>query len=533
MALQPFNWQTIRCAQPTCSKRRQVEEEEQRAQRFMAAGVKPRTFETLSITCSGCKQVYYCSSACKRQHYSSHALVCLGIETLLTADTVHVRLKNVWSRVSDNNRRGEYRDSAELLYNTVSFIDFHLGFGKEQPDLGTTPMWRTAYVTWRAKYELGVSLYNLKSDDALSASESTLMSAIRVLEPWMDSKQQEGTGDRNDASEDKCNRGELQHAIVDSEQAIARVLMQKRDLDFAVTHISRAVEVAEMLYKEPSAGIIEREDRLYKLFHVLSSAAQIFVRKKEFPSAVLYYTRAYTAVSDFYGPAHPLIQEVVETLAETCMLCEDYEQAARWARLNYDILTDKRYGLDSEGPLMAATALQLSEICWRSVRSTSDKNSSNSNGVSGPGTGTGTGTGSLFVLDPSEGEVFARKAADVFVRLNGNGKLAVVPYLRSLREVLQVKGDFGEEPKRLLERALVILSKKVAKNDPAAVDPCIATLEALSMFHQRRADSYSAYDDDSYSVGRRAEEIKASKMYFEQAICSRAKFNKRFGGQFK
>ena len=295
------------------------------------------------------------------------------------------------------------------------------------------------------------------------------------------------------------NLTDTAQALCSACMALDRVVDAELHAAAATSYAFEALALAEIAVahdtEDTDAAALREEERSYPAFHALCASAQLYLRQDRLDEAAERYLAAVELATRFHGTVNALAQEALECLASTYLQAGDYGATARWARTSYNALADfTESSADTDDHdldrALGRAAFLLAEASWRS------------------------GGDAVGVED---GVVFARQALAAHARAAPSSKdLAGVAHLRCLSEVLQLGGDLGEEPKRLLERALDVLSWHRSRGG-VAIDKSmslVTILDALARFHERR----------SHRLGDtmlRAEAVKVSRLYYEQALVAR------------
>jgi hypothetical protein len=283
----------------------------------------------------------------------------------------------------------------------------------------------------------------------------------------------------------------LRH-LTDTATALCSACVALRRYADAERHAADAITFSTTLLSSSNDDPDLEEERSHPAFHALCAAAHVHVRQHRHDAAVERYQAAVELATRYHGTVHPLVQEGLDCVATTYLDAGDYVAAAHWAQTSYDALvSSEEDDKEDNDRALGRAAFLLAEACWRSDGA---------------------------AVDPAHGEACARQALAAQARWAPSTKdVAAVAHLHCLSEVLQLRGDLGDEPQRLLERAVNIVSWHRSRGAADVADACtslVVLLDALAKFHERRSVRIA-------DAAVRAEACKLSKLYYEQALLAR------------
>jgi hypothetical protein len=191
--------------------------------------------------------------------------------------------------------------------------------------------------------------------------------------------------------------------------------------------------------------------------------------------------KAYNLVAEAHNPNHPLLLKAVSNLIDELIEIKEYHDALRYARMNYEQLTQP---VDTESLDVSNAAEYLAEVVSMLFAH--------------------YGPDSFDIL---EAEILSRKAILIKERIYGHNHMFTIRNLSTLSQILLLKEDHYEERKDLLERCLAINMQNDRDSDDIAIGN-----QKLAMFHFKIAAKIS-----SASIAR-TEKLLVAQSYSKEAV---------------
>lgn len=155
----------------------------------------------------------------------------------------------------------------------------------------------------------------------------------------------------------QCNDGNrefLSHNIYKANKHLGHILMYMMRHEEALHPLQGALAAARY-------GKLEDNGGTSNLYHALMSMALISGILKT-GETIKYAEEAYNLVSGQHGPEHPSVQGAATCLIDSCLEMGNFVDAERFARINYECLTDPSRNIDRKDPLYVYAKIQLARV---------------------------------------------------------------------------------------------------------------------------------------------------------------------------
>jgi tetratricopeptide (TPR) repeat protein len=206
-------------------------------------------------------------------------------------------------------------------------------------------------------------------------------------------------------------------------------------------------------------------DRINFVFFALVRKGKNFVQQRKYNEAKIVYEELYNLVAEAYNVDHPMILEAADYLIDVHIVTKEYEDAERYARINYKCLTRP---VDTESMAVANAAESLANVTYALVCEKGEEGG-----------------------DIIEAEMRCRNSLRFKEKKYGTNDYATVVNKINLSNILQIIGNHDEERRDLLEQCLDINIDRTGINisdTTDSVDLLLAVLNGLANLHKRIAD---------------------------------------------
>ena len=353
--------------------------------------------------CGACKVVYYCSSSCQRENWKFHKKNCgknydpiKGMDTFVE-ESIHRSI------ALETECKAE--EAIDLLKSTLVTVIAQLNHGIEPP------MGQNQFVDNHA--------YNIK----VRIRDMCMHIPSRIPEAYLNAEIVRRLIDAM-APTDSCEKFEQ---LAEAERSLATVFVLKLDLQKAEEHGLKSLVFARQIKK----GVMHTTE----LSRCLKTFAEIRSQQRKCLQAITLSEEAYILLSEAYGPVHPQVQNAASDLIELHSRNGEFENADRYARINYESIIDPNNGYDMDS-LGAAQAMELLARLWWLNNGEEGQEVSETSGA--------------------EAESLTRQAITIVEKLYGMKSVQLPKFYKSLCFVQMKRGLFTEEVRGILQRVLVL-----------------------------------------------------------------------------
>ena len=324
-------------------------------------------------SCAACANVNYCCALCQKAHWKIfHRDRCLRIlpsELLPVADIL-----NILRTLSDQLKRlnvidGTNDDQIFALKHAIAFaeLQFVIPSVPDQynyclRDDGSQIDNLTVSLSMTSLYfNLGTRYSNQQSMEAATHAELFYKKSRSILDPLLillDSRSEE------DAMYDVISRKEnILSQLSKIEKKLAINCMELKSFKQSDYHCQQSLKFARRMME----GNVETTTVLFEVllcFGELRGHQYLKDCDSNTKGACDYFEEAYILVSEAYGPVHPQVQEVSVHLIGSLSKLGDFEEAERFARINYESLTALDSGISRNDRRLMKGASMLVKICY-------------------------------------------------------------------------------------------------------------------------------------------------------------------------
>lgn len=324
-------------------------------------------------SCAACGNVNYCCALCQKAHWKIfHRNRCLRIlpsELLPVADIL-----NILRTLSDQLKRLNLID--DTTDDQISALKHAIAFAELQFVIPTVPGLYyycsrkdgsqidnlTVSLSMTSLYfNLGTRYSNQQSMKAAAHAELFYKKSRSILEPLLillDSPSEV------DAIYDVISRKEnILSQLSKSEKKLAINCMELKRFKESDYHCQQSLKFARRMIE----GNFETTTVLFEAllcFGEFRGHQYLKDCDSNSKGACDYFEEAYILVSEAYGPVHPQVQEVsVHLIGSLCKL-GDFEEAERFARINYESLTALDSGINRNDRRVMKGASMLVKISY-------------------------------------------------------------------------------------------------------------------------------------------------------------------------
>ena len=324
-------------------------------------------------SCAACGRVNYCCPLCQKAHWKSfHRNRCLKIlpsELLPVADILIIlrTLSDQLKRLNDIDDTND--DQIVSLKHAITFAEFQFDISSTSGQLHRCSMKDGAQIDdltvslsmTSLYYNLGTRYSNQQSMRAATYAELYYKKSRRILDPLvvlLDSQPVEH------AMYDVTSRKEnILSQLSKIEKKLAINCMELKRFQQSDYHCEQSLKFARRMVEGNA-------DTTTVLFEALLCFGELrghqYLRdcNKNTKGANDYFEEAYILVSNAYGPVHPQVQEVSVHLIGSLSKLGDFEEAERFARINYESLTAVDSGIMCNDRRIMKGASMLVKICY-------------------------------------------------------------------------------------------------------------------------------------------------------------------------
>lgn len=353
--------------------------------------------------CGACGVVYYCSSSCQRENWKLHKKTCGKITS--PVNNLETLVEEAIHRATTLETENKGEEAIELLKDTQVTVLNQLNNGKEPP-IGQNDI-------------IDNHMYNIK----MRIRDLCMHIPSRIPEAYSNAEIVRRLIDVMTPASN-CEKFEQ---LAEAERSLATVFVLKLELLKSEEHGLRSLVYARQIKK----GVMHTTE----LSRCLKTFAEIRSQQRRCLEAITYSEEAYILLSEAYGPVHPQVQNAASDLIELHSRNGEFENADRYARINYESIIDPNNGYDVNS-LGAAQAMELLARLWWL-----------NNGETGQEVSETSG---------SEAESLMRQAINIVEKTHGMKSVQLPKFYKSLCFVQMKRGLYTEEVRGLLQRVLVL-----------------------------------------------------------------------------
>lgn len=405
--------------------------------------------------CASCGSMSYCGTSCQKLHWKAqHRDRCLKrLPTiLLPLDQVAIVLTDLSNQLLRLlNTGGSTDEQVVILKHAVTFAEFQLCvpsepgryYYSERKDGIKVDNLVVAHSMTSLYFNLGTRYSNQQSLKSAIEAEKYFTKSRLILEPLrllMDS-----VIDDDALFDVSIHQEKLLDQLSRTERKLAINCMELKRFKESDIHCQQSLDFARRMKEgtpEGTTSVFEALSCLGELRgHQYWKDCEIDCR-----GAYDYFEEAYILVSEIYGPVHPQVQEVTANLVGSLIKLRDFEEAERFARINFESVTSSDSGIQPEDRQIMKAASMLVKVCYVTAQQRN-----------------------VPLVSLQEGEDLARKVVFIAMKTDGSNSYDAGIYQFDLYQVLKERDRINchlmtsselhgssEEKRSLLEGSLAI-----------------------------------------------------------------------------